>query len=183
MAEEPKEVVKKAGSSFGFWLVVIIVVIIIGSWGKDKNTPKETPRNEEVVVKKPTTNEHLPFLRLLVTPTNNNIAVRIADTSETRGLGLSGFSSLPKDQGMLFIFPSPGYYPFWMKDMKFAIDIVWIKTLSPGYLQVLGVHEQVGPETYPNRITFDSAPADTVLEIPAGYARPYGIVPGAIIRY
>ena len=27
---------------------------------------------------------------------------------------------------MLFIFSQPDFYPFWMKDMKFPIDIIWL---------------------------------------------------------
>ena len=52
--------------------------------------------------------------------------VEIADDNLTRGKGLSGQLGLPDDHGMLFIFDNPAIQTFWMKDMLFPIDIVWI---------------------------------------------------------
>ena len=40
--------------------------------------------------------------------------------------GLSGRDNLADDEGMFFVFEKSDIYPFWMKDMKFAIDIIWI---------------------------------------------------------
>src|SRR3989344_5408813 len=54
------------------------------------------------------------------------ITVEVVVTDETRRLGLSGRSTLPEGSGMFFIFDTPGLYAFWMKDMHFSIDIVWI---------------------------------------------------------
>ena len=52
--------------------------------------------------------------------------VEIAENNLTRGKGLSGQLGLPDDHGMLFIFDNPAIQTFWMKDMLFPIDIVWI---------------------------------------------------------
>ena len=52
--------------------------------------------------------------------------VEIADDKLTRAKGLSGQLGLPDDHGMLFIFDNPAIQTFWMKDMLFPIDIVWI---------------------------------------------------------
>ena len=54
------------------------------------------------------------------------IEVLIADTPEERVLGLSGRKMLEGREGMLFVFPEEGYYAFWMKDMRFAIDMCWL---------------------------------------------------------
>ena len=40
--------------------------------------------------------------------------------------GLSIKNTLNESEGMLFPFDTPGEYSFWMKDMKFPIDIIWI---------------------------------------------------------
>ena len=50
----------------------------------------------------------------------------VADDAESRQRGLSGRESLDDGEGMLFLLAndSPS---FWMKDMRFAIDIVWIR--------------------------------------------------------
>ena len=36
------------------------------------------------------------------------------------------FHTFPDGVGMLFVFNSPGQYSFWMKDMHFPLDMVWI---------------------------------------------------------
>lgn len=56
-----------------------------------------------------------------------NLSVEIAQTEEARMQGLSGRESLAENQGMLFQFPQAGRYAFWMKDMKFPLDFIWIK--------------------------------------------------------
>ncbi len=53
-------------------------------------------------------------------------AVEVADNLESRVKGLSGRASLPPRVGMLFIFEDPGIHTFWMNDMMFPLDMVWI---------------------------------------------------------
>ena len=55
-----------------------------------------------------------------------SLRLEVADTDASRTLGLSGRDSLDSGAGMLFTFDAPGIYPFWMKDMKFPLDMVWI---------------------------------------------------------
>ena len=55
------------------------------------------------------------------------IIVELADTGEKRTQGLSGREGLAAGQGMLFVFGQSRVYPFWMKDMRFSIDIIWIQ--------------------------------------------------------
>ena len=54
------------------------------------------------------------------------IRVEIANTKTKREKGLGGRSSLNEGEGMLFLFPKKDQYTFWMKDMQFPIDIIWI---------------------------------------------------------
>ena len=55
-----------------------------------------------------------------------SIRVDLALTKETQTQGLSGRGVLKDNEGMLFVFNHPGEYRFWMKDMNFPIDIVWM---------------------------------------------------------
>ncbi|MDO8424281.1 MAG: DUF192 domain-containing protein [bacterium] len=96
---------------------------------------------------------------------NTTFAIEIADTEAERSKGLSGREALETGRGMLFIFPEPGPYAFWMKDMKFAIDIVWIDEA----LRVIGITRGVGPETFPQTF-FPPGPVKYVMEVPAGAA-------------
>ena len=96
---------------------------------------------------------------------NITIAVEIADTPVSRKQGLSGRNALGYNQGMLFVYGEPGNYSFWMKDMKFPIDIIWIGKDK----RIVDITKNISPETFPE--TFKSAiPAQYVLELNAGWA-------------
>jgi uncharacterized membrane protein (UPF0127 family) len=57
---------------------------------------------------------------------DHKFAVDLAVTPTEREKGLGGREQLCSDCGMLFIFPQKGVYDFWMKDMRFNLDIIWI---------------------------------------------------------
>lgn len=54
------------------------------------------------------------------------IQVEVAKTDEEITKGLSGRGKLEENQGMLFVFNKAGNYPFWMKEMKFSLDAVFM---------------------------------------------------------
>src|SRR5437016_1262720 len=58
---------------------------------------------------------------------NQTFAIEIADTMMSKMRGLSGRDALSENNGMLFIFNGTSSSGFWMKDMKFPIDIIWIR--------------------------------------------------------
>jgi len=100
----------------------------------------------------------------------HTVAVEIADDEAERAQGLSGRKSLDEGSGLLFIFPSEARYGFWMKDMRFAIDIVWISKEQA----VAHIVENVTPETYPS-VFEPSQPALYALEVPAGWVASHNI--------
>ncbi len=107
-----------------------------------------------------------------------SIAVDLASTPQAQTKGLSGRSSLPEGTGMLFWFTRDDFYPFWMPDMHFSIDILWIDS----NWTVVHIEEGVSPETYP--ATFASpTPARYVLELPAGYTSKIGAKTGDKILF
>lgn len=53
------------------------------------------------------------------------LEVQIADTQPRRVLGLMHQNQLPYDEGMIFIFDSVGQYSMWMRNVQFALDMVW----------------------------------------------------------
>jgi uncharacterized membrane protein (UPF0127 family) len=99
----------------------------------------------------------------LYTDTGISIPVSIADTPIARARGLSGTQSLPQGTGKLFIFDTPDVYGFWMKDMRYSLDIVWIDSAW----QVVGVTLDVAPETYPTTF-FPPSAVQYVLELNTG---------------
>jgi len=57
---------------------------------------------------------------------NTCINVEVVQDQEDRRRGLQFRKSLDQNSGMLFIFPYSGFYPFWLKDTFFALDIIWM---------------------------------------------------------
>src|SRR3989338_2888627 len=106
-----------------------------------------------------------------------SIRVLVADTGASREKGLSGRSGLAADEGMLFVFPQDGKYAFWMKDMLFSIDILWLS--SDG--AVVFMAKNVSPDTYPRAFAPDG-PARYVLELPAGFIEENSVAVGGIVR-
>jgi len=104
------------------------------------------------------------------------IRVAVADSPARRMDGLSRVPSMPEDAGMLFIFETPSRYGFWMKEMRFPIDIIWMDELG----KVVHVVPGALPSSYPEVF---SPPADAkyVLEINAGVADKYGITEGVVL--
>jgi hypothetical protein len=101
------------------------------------------------------------------------IRIEYANTEEKRIRGLSGKISIPEDFGLLFTFPKEGVYGFWMKDMNFPIDIIWIGK----DLRVKDITKNISPETFPN--TFKpKVPILYVLEVNAGFSDQYKISEG-----
>ncbi len=99
------------------------------------------------------------------------LAVEVADTPAEREQGLSNHVPLAEGHGMFFIFDTPGQYGFWMKEMLFPLDIVWIDENG----KVIGVERNILPETYPNQIFMPKSPIKYVLEINSGEALRFGI--------
>src|SRR6056297_556479 len=94
---------------------------------------------------------------------NKQIRVMIADNMLLRKNGLSNMENLTKDRGMLFVFKSPAKYSFWMKDMKFPIDIIWIDKNK----KVIGFNKSVDKDF--NKSLKPQSAVKYVLEVNSGF--------------
>lgn len=106
-----------------------------------------------------------------VTINTHTFSVKVATTSAQQQQGLSGVKQLPQDQGMLFVFNSAQKYAFWMKEMKFPLDLVFIKDDKIVTIVENAPLPKNANDTLP--IYQPDAPADKVLEINAGLAKKY----------
>lgn len=106
----------------------------------------------------------------------------IADTTYLRSQGLSGRDELHKDSGMWFDFFEPQRPSFWMRGMKFPIDIIWINEA----MSVVHVSHDVPTPLKDSPINalprYDAEGHDVryVLEIGAGLARALNIRLGTL---
>lgn len=109
-----------------------------------------------------------------------NIKVELATTSTQVQKGLSGRLVLEKDSGMLFIFPKPHLYKFWMPDMHFPVDIIWI---NEG--RVVDIDREISNIFDPALPIFytPSSPSQYVLEVNAGYSTAKNIEVGSPITF
>ncbi|MAJ97646.1 hypothetical protein CL644_02845 [bacterium] len=98
------------------------------------------------------------------------VKVEVADTPEERVNGLSGRSQIPTNQGMLFVFETPGTYSIWMRNMQFSLDIFWID--ADGV--IIDMWENAHPDSYP-QVYEPRSDALYVLETIAGFAEVYNI--------
>lgn len=108
--------------------------------------------------------------------------VEIADDKVSRAKGLSGRTHLTDDNGMLFVFPAPQKVSFWMKDMLFPIDIVFIKNAK-----VVHIEHNVpnpSPDTPLNELPsyVSPKPVDMVLEVTAGWSVENDIEIGDVLE-
>lgn len=112
---------------------------------------------------------------------DTRIRVEIAASALARARGLSYRDSLEEGRGMLFTFGSAQRHSFWMKGMRFPIDIVWLRDG-----EVVDVTHDIDPQVGASLMQLKSysplLPADDVLELPAGYAKAHGIAVGSRIR-
>lgn len=92
-------------------------------------------------------------------------ALEVAHTEVARQRGLSYRAGLRPGTGMLFAFPAPQRPCFWMKDMHFAIAIVWLDAQH----RIVKIEDHVPPDSYPLLYCADVA-VQYVLELPAGSA-------------
>lgn len=94
------------------------------------------------------------------------LSVEVPRTAKERERGLSGRLSLEVSKGMFFIFDKPDVYGFWMPDMHFPIDIIWIDS----DFRIVDIVANVSPDSYP-RVFYPSSPSSYALEVNAGLAR------------
>jgi uncharacterized membrane protein (UPF0127 family) len=109
------------------------------------------------------------------------INLTIAKSDKDKQKGLSGRKSLGKNEGMLFVFDSKGNYPFWMKGMKFPIDIIFLSdsNVVDVYNNVPLVKENTPTGLIPTYAPHE--PANYTLELNAGTAEKLNIKKGSKI--
>ena len=97
------------------------------------------------------------------------IDIEIAETDSARQRGLMQREALPERSGMLFIFDREEPQGFWMGNTPLALDLIFVDADS----QIVDVDKYNRPFD-PSTIASD-APAQFVVEVPAGFADTYGI--------
>lgn len=138
---------------------LILVILLAGSWYVEKELYSwQGNRIAEVVVG------------------GHAFRVEVVQDEIKLARGLGGRKGLCRECGMLFLFGQKGHHAFWMKDMRFPLDIFWI---SDG--RVVGLRKNVTPAQ--QEALRPEIEAQAVLELNAGSADSYGIKEGSGVAW
>jgi uncharacterized membrane protein (UPF0127 family) len=114
---------------------------------------------------------------------NQGIKVDIADNVTLQTKGLSGRSILNENEGMLFVFPDNKIRYFWMKDMLFPIDIIWItKEGKIVDIEKNAPKPEANTPDYKLPIYTSPEPVSYVLEVNAGFSERHNIAANDIVQ-
>ena len=110
--------------------------------------------------------------------------VELAVTPAERSQGLSGREKLPEASGMLFVFEGDQHLAFWMPDMNFPLDMVWIDSTCQVVDVTLNAPVPLPGQSLSDLSRFSpSVPSKYVLEINAGEFHDMGISVGDSVRF
>ena len=102
------------------------------------------------------------------------IECEIADTPEERATGLMDRETLEQDYGMLFVYKSKGAHPFWMKNTRVPLDIIWVDAdMKIAHIEQASPCETETCETYEA-----DRPTLYTIETNAGFCEKNGIAEG-----
>lgn len=105
-------------------------------------------------------------------PDGFKITAELAVTDEQRQQGLMYRQGMKEDQGMLFIFETEDIYSFWMKNMLFSLDMLWLDSNR----RVVHIEENVPPCASEPCPSYEPArPARYVLELVSGSVKKHGL--------
>jgi uncharacterized membrane protein (UPF0127 family) len=104
----------------------------------------------------------------------------LAITGEQRTKGLAVKDSLAENESMLFYFSKANEYAFWMKDMKFPIDIIWLDTDR----KVIHIEHSLEPcDSDACPLYKPEGKTQYVLETVAGFAQKHNVIEGTVVEF
>ncbi len=121
-------------------------------------------------------------LTKVILPGNKILRVDLALTPQQHEVGLMFRTSLPKNYGMLFVFPTEQDLQFWMKNTWVDLDMVFLDNKK----KITIIHRHVPrsyPETPDSMVARREGRGQYVLELPAGTASHYDLKEGQQLTF
>lgn len=154
-------------------LTLIAVLCIAGyiAWMERQPEPPRILTEQEIATQAIIDEWYTPLHPMMI----DTVAVEasIANTTATRTKGLSDTPHLPALVVKLFVFDTSEEWSFWMKDMNYPIDIIWVDATG----SIVFIEEEVSPASYPMSF-LPNKPAKYVVETAAGFVAEHGIIVG-----
>jgi uncharacterized membrane protein (UPF0127 family) len=123
----------------------------------------------------------IDYLKAKVSIDGLQLSAEIPTTRELMAKGLAVKNELRDNESMLFVYEEPSRHSFWMKDMRFPIDIMWISSNG----RVVHIEENLEPcplaPTCPSYAP--NADSQYVLETVSGFAQRHNIGLGTYIKF
>lgn len=150
------------------WLILLPMLLSVALFGCSEPTPAKPPStslDSQLSASAPS-GQTLPISGVLVVPNGTKINLEVARTPKEQEIGLMYRKVLPRDRGMLFMFPDAQPVSFWMKNTLIPLDMVFLRQ---GVVQYIAANvppctadpcPSYGPQT----------PIDTVIELRSGRA-------------
>ena len=106
------------------------------------------------------------------------VDVEVARTEAARARGLMFREHLDPRAGMLFAFDVPKRYAFWMKNVRIALDIIWLDAAG----RIVSIAERAEPCRTDSCPTYaPEVDASFVLEVAGGFVKQHGIEVGQTV--
>jgi len=115
---------------------------------------------------------------ITITINGASVYAEVVDTKISRQKGLSGRQKLPYGEAMLFVFEKEGFHSLWMRNMNFAIDIIWIDKNGV----IVDIKKNALPNSYPNTY-LPKKPALFVLETNKNFVLKNKISIGDMVNF
>jgi uncharacterized membrane protein (UPF0127 family) len=104
------------------------------------------------------------------------LTAELATTPTARACGLSHRDELPKDHGMLFIYPDMRSVSFWMKGTEIPLSIAFLDDSG----HIFSIQDMTPMQT--DRRYHSLRPASYALEVNLGWFRRHGIDAGDAVK-
>ncbi len=110
---------------------------------------------------------------------DQSVTAEIADTADARATGLMNRDSLAPGRGMLFVFPYEAKHAFWMMNVRFPIDMIWIDRNH----RIVHIEHSAAACSGACPSYEPQAAAAYVLEVPAGFCACNDVAVGDTVAF
>jgi len=162
-------------------LAVITLVILIGVFYNNLQNNTQLEKINPITQLIDSKEERVWKTKLLQIG-DKTYEIFLTENEEDMKKGLAAFDDIKDSQGMLFEFEVEDFHSFWMKDMKFDIDIIFLDK----EMKVVHIFENVRKDTYKNqndyKIFIPKLKSKYVIEIKSGEVKKNKLKLGDIIK-
>lgn len=160
----------------GFWIIVLLLCLA-GAFYYFRNDAFVAPPSENTVTNPGSKPEVQGTVTFLGGDNPKTIDVEVARSAYEHSKGLMDRTSMPHNQGMLFIFDDMSPRSFWMRNTRISLDIIFVDD----QYKVVSIQKNAVPMSEESLLS--ERPAKYVVEVNAGFSDLYNIRPGDSLSF